>query len=173
MLEGRVGFVEVDLFALHLEDADVLGARPAIEIVLVDAGLDAGAVSLALGDVERVAEHHAGLRGRGLDPHVDVVLDLRQALEPRDRVGALLVGHEAVVLLDVLLPLQELRLAFLVRVRGHRTARADRLSTDGSPAQQNPQRAPAIHALLEDGAILVLGGRVPEIGFMAGGREGV
>ena len=79
VLEGRVGLVEIDDAVLHLEDPDVLGGGLAIEIVLVDAGLDAAPEALALRDVEGVAEHHSGLRAGGLDRHVHAALQLRPA----------------------------------------------------------------------------------------------
>ena len=152
LLQGG-GVLEVDLAMLHLEDPDVLGVRVAVEVVLVDAGLHAAAVSLALRDVEGVAEDHARLRRGRRDGDILVVAQLGEPFQPGDGLGPLLLRHPPVMLLEELLPLEALELAFLGGRRAERAARAQQLGARGRRRRKHAQRLPAADRPFHDGTV--------------------
>src|SRR6266508_4280431 len=154
VLEGRVGVVEIDDAVLHLEDADVLGGGAPVEVVLVDAGLDAAAEPLALRNVEGIAEHHAGLGAGGLDGDVHPAPQLGQALEPGDGLRPLLFRHELVVALDVLSPREKPDLSVFVGCGAERCTRTQRLRASRHSASEDFQREPPVDGLLQYGAVL-------------------
>ena len=78
-----------------------------VEVVLVDAGLDAAPEALALRNVEGVAEEDSRQCIGGGDGDILVMEELGEALEPLDGLGALLRGHAAIMLLGELLPFEK------------------------------------------------------------------
>ncbi len=83
----------------HLEDTDVRLIGCSIVVVLVMAGLDALAVSVADTQIDRVDELGARDRTVVRDHDVDTVLFLGFGFQPRDHFGLLLIIQFGVVLL--------------------------------------------------------------------------
>jgi hypothetical protein len=107
-----------------------------VQVVLLDAGLHTVPVALALGDVEGVAVDHPGPGRRAVDRDVRPPRS-REALQPLDGGRPVLVGHEAEVALEVLLPLQELGFPLLRRSE----ARGEQALTAWVPTAAAPIRA--------------------------------
>src|SRR5690606_24915577 len=149
VLERGVRVVQVDLAGLHLEDADVLGARPAVEVVLLDARLHAVPEALALRDVEGVAEDDAGLRLRGLDVDLHALLEVGEAFEAPDRFGLFLVGHAPAVAFEVLGPFEELTLPRLVGHGAEGGAGCCGLGAGGHLAEEHAGGAAAVDRLVQ------------------------
>jgi hypothetical protein len=92
--------VGVQVALVELEHADVLHLRVLAQVVLRHAGLDAPPETLALREVQRIAEDDAGERRLVADRDLDVELALRAALDAADRRLDLLGAHPLVVALE-------------------------------------------------------------------------
>lgn len=106
VVKCSIAVFDVEFAILQLEDADVLHVGALVEVVFFHAGFDAIHIALAFGDIEGVAVEDAFGRGFGADGGFGSPVLCAERLEACDGLFFFFVAHEAVVFLEVLVPLE-------------------------------------------------------------------
>ena len=146
----------VQLSRFHLKDPDILGLGLPVEIVFMHTGGDAFHEAFATGYIEGIAVEDVFPRGLGADLRVQIGLNLGQTFQAGHRLFFFLFGHQPVILLEILLPLQGQFLAapcLDVRQAAGDQRGATGGGSDGEPLQEVSAAALSGHGSISSGYI--------------------